>query len=107
MSAKSLPQDQLGLRQSQRRMKLRTPSSLNAVVRPQRLRPVGQLNRLERLLREMGAGEGMMPRRMPVLSEKNMLKGRSNPANDLDDFVTSSHGKSSTRAEVILHIDDD
>ncbi len=86
-------------------MKLRSPAALNAVLRPKRLRSITQLDLLEGLLKWMGACEGGMPRRMPVLRENNMVESRRNPVNDFDHTIAIGHGQRTAGTEIVLHVD--
>ena len=105
--AKALAQNQLRLRKMKRRMKLRAPCPLNAVIGPKRLRPIGNLDRIEMPLSLVHAGKGMVSRRMPVLGKNDVLESRRDPVNDVDDLVAIGDGKRATRTEIILNIDHD
>lgn len=48
----------------------------------------------------------MMARRVPVLSQNNVLECRSDAVNDLDDFVAPSDRERAARAKIILNVDD-
>ena len=91
--SKTLAQNQLSLRKMKRRMKLRTPCPLNAVIGPERLRSVGKVDRLEMPLTLMHTGKRMVSRRMPVLSQQHVFEGRRNTVNDIDDLIAISNGK--------------
>ena len=53
------------------------------------------------------AGKGMVPRRMPVLRENNVLKSWRDAVNDVDDLVAIGHGKRASGTKIILNIDHD
>src|SRR5690606_3382026 len=59
---KALAQDELGMRHVESRMEGGAGRVLDAVVRPQYLRPVRHLHGLEGPASGMGGGEGQMPR---------------------------------------------
>ncbi len=102
---KPLAQYQLGFGQNQVRMKIRSSSLLHAMIRPQRLRSIAQLNLLIRLLLSMRTRKRSMPRRMPILCENHMLKARRNSENRLNDRVSAHNGQLPAGAEIILHVD--
>ena len=87
-------------------MKLRALAALHAMLRPKRLRSVAQLSLLKRLFSRMGASEGRMPLRMPILREDNMLKLRRDCVNQWNHGVSARNGKFPAGTEIILHIDD-
>ena len=107
MRPEPLAQQQLSLRKVKRRMKVCTPCPLNAVIWPKRLCSMGNLDRIEMPLSLVHAGKRMMPRRMPVLSQDDVLERRRNAMNDLDDLVAVGNSERSTRTKIILNIDHD
>src|SRR5204863_4758619 len=68
----ALADDQFGMRDVERRVKSGARRALDAMIRPQGLRAVTRLDRLEGLSAGMGAREGHMPRRVPVLRDDDM-----------------------------------
>ena len=55
----------------------------------------------------MRAGERLMPRRMPVLGENDVLESRCDGVDDGDDLVAAGNRQRSARAEIILHVGDE
>ena len=54
------------------RVKRRSGRALDAVIRPQDLCAIGNLDSLERMLAGMGTGERSMSRRMPILRQDDV-----------------------------------
>ena len=102
----ALSHDQLGMRHVELRVKARPRRSLHAVVRPQNLRAVRDLDRVERAPAGMRAGERSMPGGMPVLGQDHMGEGSRQPVDRGDDRVAVGHRERAARAEIVLDIDD-
>jgi len=105
--AKAFAEDQLGLREMQRGVKLRSFCAPNAVRRPERLCAVGKLDGLEGLFAGMRCRERGMIGRVPVLSENDVLEARRGAMDGLDDFVSAGNGERSAGTKIILHVDDE
>ena len=82
-------------------------SALDAVIGPQRLRPVGGGDGLEGPPAGMRTGKGTVPRRVPVLGERRMRKARAEAIHHRYDLVAAGNGERAARAEIILEIDDE
>src|SRR5271165_1310370 len=95
------------MRDGQHRVKCRTRCSLHTVVRPQGLRSVRNLDRLERPTARMGAGEGRMTGWMPVLGQDDMSEPASEPIDRRNDCIAVRYGEGAAGTEIILHIDND
>ena len=54
----------------------------------------------------MHACEGMMSRRMPVLSENYVFKSWSDSMDQIDHLVAVRHSKRATGTKVVLNVDD-
>src|SRR5579883_630475 len=80
---------------------------LNAVIGPQRLRAVIERDLLKGLAARMGAREGAMPPRMPILGQRHMRETLAQLVRDRNDFVALGHRERAAGAEIILHIDDE
>ena len=100
-------QDEFGPGELEPGVEFRARGALHAVIGPERLFAVAHVHLFERMLAGMGAGEGVMARRMPVLGENDVLEARRDAMNDRDDCVAVGHGKSPAGAEVILYVDDE
>lgn len=107
LRAKAFAQDEFGAGQLQGGVELRSCASLNAVVWPEGLRAVGHFDGLVGLLAGLGAGEGSVVGRMPVLGEDDVLKARRDLQDGRDDGIAIMHSESPTGAEVVLHVDDE
>src|SRR5207248_2345866 len=62
---------------------------------------------LEGFAARMGAGEGDVIARMPVLRQHDVGKARGEAVDDRNDPVALGHGERAARHEVVLHVDDD
>src|SRR5438132_1133891 len=80
--------------------------ALDAVVRPEDLRAVRELDRLERLLAGMGGGKRHVSRRVPVLGEDDVPEGRRDAVDDRDDLVAAVHRQRAPGDEAVLDVDD-
>ena len=70
----ALADDQLRVGDVEIAAELRSGRALDAVVRPQDLAAVGQLDRLVGLAAGIGRGEGVVPGGMPVLCQDDVAK---------------------------------
>src|SRR5947209_520549 len=78
--------------------------ALYAVIGPERLLAVARAHLFERMLAGMGAGEGVVARRMPVLGKDDVLEAQRDAMNDRNHCVALGHGKGAAGAEVILDV---
>src|ERR1700741_2462535 len=101
----ALPQYELGVRNLQVSVKLGAWAALNAMVRPQDLRPVRQRNDIERFFAGVYGGERLMAVRVPILSQHDVRKPLCETIDEWHDLITLRHRKASARAKVILHVD--
>ena len=106
VGAETFAHDEFGVGSFERGMEVRTRRPLNAVIRPERLRSVGNLNALVRLRTGMSAGEGDVTARMPVLSKHDVGELLRERVDDGYNFVAAWHGQRAAGTEVILKIDD-
>ena len=81
----ALADDQLGMRDVEIGMERGARSALHAMIRPQGLRAVIELDRLERRLAGMGAGERDVSRRVPVLRDDDMREAPREPVDHRHD----------------------
>src|SRR5258705_8083126 len=86
--------------------KLRAGRALDAMLGPQNLRAVMELDRRE-VRTTMARCKGMMAWRMPILRQHDMRKLPRNTIDQGNDRVTIGHRQSAARHEVVLHIDDE
>ncbi len=105
--AKAFAEDQLCLGQVERGVKLRAARSLDAVIGPECLLAITDLYLLEGPLSRVGAREGLMVGRVPVLCEADVLEERRDPVDDGNDVVAARDGQLPAGAEVILDVDDE
>ena len=80
---------------------------LDAVVGPQRLRPVMHHGGLEGVLGGVRGGEGLVLRRVPVLRQHHVLEAAREAVDERHHLVAARHRELAARAEIILHIDDE
>ena len=99
-------QDEFGQGQVERGVKLGAGGALDAMVGPERLGAIAQLDFFERALSGVGAGEGGMRGGVPVLGEDDVPEFGSDAVNDGDHRVAVGYGQRATGAEVVLHVDD-
>ena len=107
LRAEAFAQDQLGLRELERRMKLRAARALHAMRRPERLRAVRELDGFVGLFAGMRRGKGRMIGRMPVLSKNDVLESRRDAMDGRDDLVAAGNGERAAGAKIILHVDNE
>ena len=88
-------------------MVLRTVAALNAVIGPQGLRPIAEVDLFEGLLAGVYRCKRGVVRVVPVLGEDNVLKERGDAMDCRDYGVALGNGKRAAGAEIILHVDDE
>src|SRR5579872_3232086 len=88
-------------------MKPSARAALDAMIRPQGLRAIGDRHRLKGVVSGMRRSKGDMTRWMPVLRQQDMVEFAGKPVDHTDDIVPAGNCKRATGAEIILHIDDD
>src|SRR6266436_2023194 len=79
---------------------------LDTVVRPQDLRTIRDLDRIERALSGVRAGERSMSRGVPVLGQDHVGEGSRQSVDRRDDRIAVGNCERSTGAEIVLDIDD-
>ena len=87
-------------------MKPGPAGSLHAVIGPQHLFAIGELDGLHRTAAGMAAREGEMARRVPVLRQHDMAEAFRNAIDHRHDPVAFRHGQRAARTEIVLHVDD-
>src|SRR6516225_10061741 len=80
---------------------------LDAMIRPQDLVSVSQLNRFERLRPRMRRSKRDMLGRMPVLSHHDVRKGRGDPIYDRHGLLALLYREASSAKETVLNINHD
>src|SRR5262249_7035533 len=105
-SAETLAQNELGVRNLQVVVELRTSGVLNAMIRPQDLLSVVDRDGLERTFVAMRRRERVVAGRMPILRQHYVPETRGDAIDDRHDLIAARNGKLTARAEVILDIDD-
>ena len=103
----ALADDQFGMRDVERRVKSGARCVLHAMIRPQGLRAVTRFDRLEGLSAGMGAREGHMPRRVPVLRDDDMREMAREAVDRRHDRVAVRRRERAAGAEIALRIGDD
>ena len=88
-------------------MKRRARRVLHAMIRPQGLRPVTDLDRFEGLFAGVGARKGHMPRRVPILRDDDMREPARQAVDRRHDRVTLRHRERAAGAEIALRVGDD
>jgi len=103
---KALPYDHLCAGNIEARMKRRAACPHDAMVGPQNLRAIGEVDRLERSA-AMGGGERRMSERMPVLGQDHDTELPGQTIDQRHHGVSIRHRKRSAGAKIILNVDDD
>jgi len=106
LRAEAFAQNNLSLRQMERRVKLRALAALNTVVGPQRLHSVAQFDLLEGPPARVSAGKGGVSHRVPILGKNNVVECRGNTMDDIDYRIAIGNGKRAAGAEVVLYVND-
>jgi len=91
----------------ERGVECRAGGALDAMVRPQHLRAIGQRDGLERPASRMRGGERQVARRMPVLGQHHMVEFRGEAVDRRDDLVAARHREAAAGAEIVLHVHHD
>src|SRR5512139_1494067 len=107
LSVVAFPQDKLSVGNIQVGTEGGPGSSLHAVVRPQDLGAVGDLDRLEGLLAGVRRRERQVPARMPVLREHDVGEFGRQRIDQRHNFIAARHGEAAAGAEVVLDVDDE
>src|SRR5262245_52238251 len=102
----ALAQNELGVRNLQTVVELRTGRVLNAMIRPQDLLSVVDRDGLEWTFVAMRRCERVVAGRMPILRQHHMPETRGDAIDDRHDFMAARNGEFATWTEVILDIDD-
>src|SRR6266851_1562823 len=103
----ALTDDEFGLRDCQVLAELRARRSLYAMVRPQHLLAVGQVNDVKRFGARMRGGERDVALRVPVLRHHDVQEPGGEAIDDRHDLVAPGHSERATWDEAVLHVDDD
>src|SRR5262249_20246482 len=104
--AEALAQDELGVRNLQVVVELRTGRGLNAMIRPHDLLSVADRDGPEWTLSAMRRWKRVVAGRVPILRQHHVVEARGDAIDDRHDFIAARNGKFATRTEVILDIDD-
>ncbi len=103
----ALAHDQLRMRNGDVLGNVRAGCPLHAMVRPQHLVAVGQLDHLERRLAGMRGRERDMARRVPILREHHVGKFLGDRIDDGHDLLAVLDRQAAARQEAVLHVHDD
>ena len=103
----ALAQDQFGMGNVQVGVKSGAGGSLHAVIRPEDLPAIGDIDRLERLLAGMRRRKRQMPARMPVLREHDVREFGRQRINQRHNFIAARHGEATAGTEVVLDVDNE
>lgn len=106
MAAEALAEDEFCLGNVERGMEGSAGRALDAMLGPERLRPVRSLDHLKGLLARMSGGKGDMTGGMPVLGEDDVVEFFAESIDQRDDLIAISYRKRSAGAEVVLDVDD-
>jgi hypothetical protein len=82
-------------------------ASLHAVIRPEDLPAVGDIDRFEGLLAGMGRRKRQMPARMPVLREHDVREFGRQRIDQRHNFIAAWHGKAAAGTEIVLDVDNE
>src|SRR6266478_117933 len=80
--------------------------ALDAMVRPEYLRSIGERDRLERFSARMRGRERSMAARMPILCEYDIPEALRQTVDDRYHLVAARDREAAARAEIVLDIDD-
>jgi hypothetical protein len=104
--AEAFAEDELGLRDLDAGVDLGAGCVLDAVVGPEVLGAVRDLDGLEGALAGVGAGEGDVAGGVPVLGEDDVGEPGGDGVDSGDDGVAVRNGEGTAGEEVALHVDD-
>src|SRR5204862_3780305 len=102
----ALAQDKLCMHDVQIAMEIGPARPLHAVVRPQNLSAISQLDALIWLSAGMRGGKRLVPGGMPVLCEDDVLEMCGEPIDEGDKLIAARNGKASARTEIVLNVND-
>ena len=105
--AKTLADHRFGMRQVEPGMEGGPGRPLHAMIRPEHLRAIIQLDRLEGLAAGVAGGEGGVSRRVPVLRQHDMAEAAPERVDCGYDRVAIRHGEAPARTEIVLDVDDE
>jgi len=98
---------ELGMRDIEIGMEGCSSSALHAVVGPQGLLAIRDIDRGEGTLARVRTGEGCMAARVPVLRHDDVSEFDGQPVDRGNDLVALRHGECAAGTEIVLNIDDD
>ena len=107
LAAIAFADNEFGLRDREGRRELGTRRSLNAVIWPKHLRPVGQLDRLERSAPRVARCEGEVPGYVPVLRQRGMRENPCQRVHHRHDCVPLRDGERAAGQKIVLHVDNE
>jgi len=81
--------------------------ALHAVIGPQHLLSVGGGDAVIHGMARVGAGEGDVAGRVPVLREDDVREARGEHVDACDDRIAARHCQRAAGAEIILHVNND
>lgn len=110
VAAEAFSQDEFGVGDVEAGVKVGAGGALDAVIGPEGLRAVGDLDALVGLLAGVGRGEGDVAGGVPVLGEDDVFEAPGEAVDDGDDLVALGYGQRASnsingRAEVVLDVD--
>jgi hypothetical protein len=101
----TLPDDSLSLRDGKIPAERSTLSTLHAVVGPEHLLPVGQLDHVEGLSAEVLRRERHMVRGVPVLGQNDVVEARRESIDERNDLVAAGNGQAAAGKKAVLDVD--
>lgn len=107
VAAEAFTDDEFGVREVKTRVEGCPWTVLEAVFGPEGLKPVSSLYCLVRSLIRVGRGVRDVARRVPVLREDNVIESSTKSVYERDDCVSICNRQGSSRAKVVLEIDDE
>ena len=106
--AEAFAEDELGVREVKVGVECSAGGSLEAVIGPEGLGAVGCLDGVGVRLQAVGAGEGDVAGRMPVLGEEDVAEVAAEGVDAGDEIKASANfERSAFEEEVVLHVDDE
>ena len=107
MAVVALAQNQLGMADVQAGVKSSTCGSLHAMVRPEDLPAIGDVDRFEGLLAGMRRCKRQMPARMPVLRKHYVREFGRQGIDQGHNLVATRYGEAAAWTEIVLDVDNE
>jgi len=104
--AEAFAEDEFSVGEREIGMEVSAAGALNAVVGPEHLRTVGGFDSVGKGMKAVGAGEGDVVERVPVLGEDDVVEAGGEGVDAGEDGVAVGDGQGAAGEKVQLHVDD-